>query len=395
MRWSVNRLPGWARNEAWVPLAVVATTVIGTVIIAADSPPGRLPAGVGYLLLIAGSMLLVFRQRAPVLTVAVVLACSLAYQALNYPGGASTIPPAIALYNAVSTGRRITAVIGSVVYLAGTFALGDLWDRAPSTQGTVWFVAWLVVIVVIGEVARNRREHFAAVRARAEEAERVREEAERTREEEARRRVNEERLRIARELHDVLAHSISMINLQAGVAAHLLDRNPEQARTALVAIKQASKEVLIELRDTLGMLRQVDEEEYPLAPAPGLARLDELVERANATGLDVKVTLCGDEKELPPNTDLAVYRIVQESLTNVIRHARAERAQVLLSFSERDLVVEIKDNGSGSGPASPGLGNGLLGMRERARAAGGELTAGPGAEGGFLVHARLPVRSAL
>jgi signal transduction histidine kinase len=215
-------------------------------------------------------------------------------------------------------------------------------------------------------------------------------EAERARRQEARTQADQERLRIARELHDVLAHSISVINVQAGVAVHLLDKQPDQARTALVAISQASKEAMQELRATLGVLRQVDDVE-PRAPAPGLAGLGDLLETGRAAGLDVSLETTGEPRPLPPATDLAAYRIVQESLTNVTRHAGASRVSVTIRHAPRDVEITVEDDGAGLVPGTTlRLGNGLTGMRERAAAAGGELEAGPRPGGGFRVWARLP-----
>ncbi|MFF5212011.1 sensor histidine kinase [Streptosporangium sp. NPDC000396] len=390
MPWTVSRripLPKDLLTDLLLVVAVTAVTVVGTAVIAGHSPPGRLPGWVGYLLLSATSALLVLRRTAPLVMMVAVLAGSLSYQALDLPGGAFTIPPAIALFSTVSAGHRIAAVVGTAVWSAGTFAVGQLQGRAPDLQGTVWFVTWLAVVLVVGEISRNRREQLRAERERVAQAERAHEE-------ESRRRVSEERLRIARELHDVLAHSISVINLQAGVSEHLMDRDPEQARVAIGIIKQASKEVLVELRSTLGMLRSVDDDEHAFAPVPGTDRLQDLVERARDSGLDVALTLPADLPDLPRGVDLAVYRIVQESLTNVIRHARAGHARVDVGFAEGDVLIEVRDDGTGV-PYGARLdeGNGLVGMRERVMAVGGTFQAGPQAKGGFLVHARLPSRS--
>lgn len=202
-------------------------------------------------------------------------------------------------------------------------------------------------------------------------------------------------MRIARELHDVLAHNISMINVQAGVAGHLIDRQPEQAREALVTIKEASREALRELRGTLGLLRGVDDE-APRAPAPGLARLGELIERHHSAGLAVRVVTTGEVRPLAPGADLAAYRIVQESLTNVVRHASADTATVTMAYGPRDVVITVDDDGISPPAASGPAGNGLTGMRERATAAGGDLSAGPRPDGvrGFRVRASLPIEEA-
>ena len=205
----------------------------------------------------------------------------------------------------------------------------------------------------------------------------------------ARRKADEERLRIARELHDVLAHNISLINVQSGVALHLIDEQPEQARTALEAINKASADALHEVRSALNVLRG-SKEEPPRAPTAGLARLDELVSRAAAAGVGVSLEVQGDRRPLPASVDLAAFRIVQESLTNIVRHAAAGSAKVQLTYGNGDLRLQIDDDGRGPG-AQAGGGSGIAGMRERATALGGELEAGPQPTGGFRVRARLPL----
>ena len=224
-------------------------------------------------------------------------------------------------------------------------------------------------------------------------------EAWRVHEEETRRRASDERLRIARDLHDVVAHHISLMNVQAGVALHLMDEQPEQARTALTAIKQASGEALQELRSVLDILRQgdgADEQAPPRTPTPGLGELDTLVERATAAGLDVRAAVAGTSHPLPVSVDTTAYRIVQEALTNVARHAgSAAAATIRVDYGDDDVVVEVEDDGRGApvnGASKNGGGNGIPNMRERAEALGGQLDAGPRPGGGFRVRAWLPVR---
>jgi signal transduction histidine kinase len=199
-------------------------------------------------------------------------------------------------------------------------------------------------------------------------------------------------MRIARELHDVLAHNISLINVQAGVALHLMDEQPGQSRSALAAIKQASNDALGELRSVLDVLRQGDEAP-PRTPASGLAHLERLVAGAEATGLQVRTRVDGTPRPLPAGTDLAAYRIVQEALTNVTRHAGPASATVLIAYGENDLTVQVDDDGRGPVAAGNGSGNGIRGMRERVAALGGELAAGPRPGGGFRVKARLPLEA--
>lgn len=209
-----------------------------------------------------------------------------------------------------------------------------------------------------------------------------------------RRMLTEERLRIARELHDVISHSIATIGVQAGVAAHLLDEHPEQAREALLAIKTVSRDAMRDLRGMLGVLRQTSEEHEDREPAPGLSRLPELLDRVRGAGVDVDMDVAGEPVPITPATDLAAYRIVQEGLTNVIRHAPGASAHVQLNYALDALSVEICNSSATSdvqSPAAPGTHHGLTGLRERALALGGSLDAGPLETGGFRLLARLPI----
>jgi signal transduction histidine kinase len=226
--------------------------------------------------------------------------------------------------------------------------------------------------------------HLREVEQRADEAERTKEEA-------ARRRAVEERLRIARELHDSLTHSISVISIQAGVAVHLARKRGEEVPPALLAIQEASTDAARELRTTLGVLR-TDED----GDSSGLGQLDRLVLRAQAAGLPVTVTVTGTARILPPEVDRAAYRIVQEALTNVTRHAGPARTAVHLYYTPDALSVQVDNDGTGTGNGTgsrSGHGLGLIGMRERVTALGGRLHAGPADDGGFQVRAEFPART--
>ena len=228
--------------------------------------------------------------------------------------------------------------------------------------------------------------HLREVEQRAEEAERTKDEA-------ARRRAVEERLRIARELHDSLTHSISVIQVQAGVAVHLARKRGEEVPPALLAIQEAGADASRELRATLQVLRSAED-----GDSSGLCQLDSLVARARTAGLPVTVTVTGAERPLPPDVDQAAYRIVQEALTNVSRHAGKACASVRLRYTPDTLTVQVDDDGMGDGARPPGAraagpGLGLIGMRERVSALGGRLHAGPQDGGGFQVRAELPVRA--
>jgi signal transduction histidine kinase len=239
-----------------------------------------------------------------------------------------------------------------------------------------------------GDAVRSRRAFVRAIRERAERAER-------TREEEARRRVAEERLRIARDLHDVVAHHIALVNVQAGVAAHVMDKRPDQAKEALAHVREASRSALNELRATVGLLRQSGDPEAPTEPAPGLDRLDELVGTFRSAGLHVEVARADQDTALPAAVDLAAYRVIQEALTNVQKHAGTEaKAEVSVVRVGPHIEITVLDDGAGQDDdPEHGGGHGLLGMRERVTALRGTLTTGPRYGGGFRVHAILPVRT--
>ena len=362
--------------------ALVAVAQLGLTTLAARRQPDRQALDLlAYLLLAVGPVALLWRRRSTAVVLAVVMASNVLYFGLGYPYGPAWLALIVAFWTAVTGGARRVAWATAVVGLAAYFTLAALLDRVgPATAATIAaHLGWLLLVLSVSEIALAARQRRQA--------------AERTRAEEARRRAGEERMRIARELHDVLAHNISLINVQAGVALHLMDEQPGQSRTALVAIKQASNDALGELRSVLDVLRQGDEAP-PRAPASGLAQLDSLVAGAGATGLEVRTRVEGLPRPLPAGTDLAAFRIVQESLTNVTRHAGPASATVLVRYGPDDLTVRVDDDGRGpvaaTGPGN-GNGNGIRGMRERVAALGGELTTGPRPGGGFRVQARLPI----
>lgn len=334
------------------------------------------------LLMLAGGALLLWRQRHPVLVAFGTTACVTVYLGAGYPYGPVFLLVALACFSAIVAGRRWAAWAAAGMLWAGHLLIGH-WLYAylpPSGDGPApWaqegiVAAWVLAVMAIAELARVRREQWEHARVEREKA--------------ARRRADEERLRIARELHDVLAHSISVINVQAGVGLALLDTDPEQARTALTTIKSASKEALGEVRQVLDTLRTPGE--APRAPAPGLDRLPELVDQAAGAGLTVDVTTEGPRAALPPGADLAAFRIVQEALTNVVRHSGSRHARVQLSYGDGTMTLTVDDEGPATHADAGGSGNGLAGMRERAAALGGTIEAGPRPDGGFRVVARLP-----
>ncbi|MDX3308612.1 sensor histidine kinase [Streptomyces sp. NPDC054884] len=376
--------PGPARLPWLSTVLITVVVLVGSTFAAhaQESDRASLDAFARVLLVLASGLLL-WRLRYPVAVAFGTAALAALYLGAGYPYGPVFLTVAVACFAAVVSGHR----------RAAWTALGMLWavhllvahwmyrwlppdgdDPAPFGQELV-VAGWVLAIVAFAELARIRREQWARERAGRAQA--------------ARRRAGEERLRIARELHDVLAHSLSVINVQAGVGLALLDSDPEQARTALGTIKSASKEALGEVRQVLDTLRAPGD--APRAPAPGLDRLPELVDQAARAGLTVEVT--GRPPRLSPHTDLAAFRIVQEALTNVVRHSGSRHARVRLDASGSTLRLRIDDDGPATGADAGGSGNGLAGMRERAAALGGTIEAGPRPDGGFRVLAVLPAKS--
>jgi signal transduction histidine kinase len=376
-----RRLSGWLDGVDWrrdlalpavllvVQLAGAAATVAGH-----HSPTKHLgPAD--WVLLVVGPLALVFRRRWPVAVLWV------AFVATLTPSGAwsANLSLIVAFFLAATSGHRRAAWVVIVVGYISSVWLAPLAYGNPvgSLTFALALAGWLAVLVIAAEVVRLRRERAIETRA--------------TRALDARRQSSEERLQMARDLHDVIGHNISLINVQAGVGLDLMDSHPEQARAALAAIKMVSKDALDELRTMLVAFRQGDEN-APRSPAPGLDRLNELVEATRAAGIPVTVQTVGEARSLPAAVDLAAYRIVQESLTNVARHAGPTTATVRLVHGTDGLDIEVRDDGGApaANGSSGGTGSGIAGMRERADALGGRLEAGPRPGGGFAVAAHLP-----
>jgi signal transduction histidine kinase len=378
-----------ARADVLVAVAVTGVQIAAVLLAGRDQPERASLDVFGVGLLAVGGLVLAVRRRHPVVVLWVVVASTLAYSLTDYPAGGVVLALIVAFFTAQTRGHRV-AGFGAIALLYVTF----VWNGAlmgtepgPGLGEAVAIAAWMLVLVAVAEIVRVRRAYVGEVRERAREAERARAE-------EALRRQGEERLRIARELHDVLAHNISLMNVQASTALHLLDEHPQQARPALTAIKRASSEALGELRAVLDALRQVGEAP-PRTPAPGLSGLGDLVSQAATAGLPVETVVEGVARPLPARVELAAFRICQEAVTNVIRHAGPASARVRLAYGEGELVVQIDDDGRGAASnGGGGGGNGLVGMRERAAALGGSVEAGPRAGGGFRVRARLPLEEA-
>lgn len=349
----------------------------------------RTPDPLSLVLIALGAAALVFRRRAPMTVLALTGTVSLAEAVTGDPRAPVAMSAVIALYTVASTTDRPTT--WRVGLLTMTVLTGASMFAGPLpwyAQENLAIFAWTGIGATAGDAVRSRRAFIHAIRERAERAER-------TREEEARRRVAEERLRIARDLHDVVAHHIALVNVQAGVAAHVMDKRPDQAKEALAHVREASRSALNELRATVGLLRQSGDPEAPTEPAPGLVRLDELVGTFRSAGLHVEVARADNGTTLPAAVDLAAYRVIQEALTNVQKHAGTEvKAEVSVVRVGPNIEITVLDNGAGEDhdPETVG-GHGLLGMRERVTALRGTLTTGPRYGGGFRVHAILPIKT--
>ena len=369
-----------ARSRAfwiWLPVVALPPVLVADAALSSDGPAvtvtGVLAAFVACLPLLARQRL-GFVALAPLLTGSVVLVL---WQL--EPGNTVVLIPAVALAElAARTERRRVFWIALGVapcVIVGVAPFAD--DGSEFLSITLRNLAYCWLALAAGDAVRSRREAVERTAAAAEET--------------ALRRMGDERLRIARDVHDVVAHAMVEINVQAGVAAHLIERDPEQARSALRDIKQASGDALTDLRATLGVLRSPGGS-APVRPTVRLEGLDELASGLRAAGVHVAV----DVDELPGGAaalQATAYRIVQEALTNVLRHARATSVAVRVACDGEQLEIEVRDDGGGREAGAPGgSGQGIRGMRERAEALGGTLDSGPAPDGGWLVHARIPIR---
>jgi len=384
-------------RDACIAAVLTIVAVVAAYGEAHPTDPSRYFTGVHHLphtpdaallLVAAAGIVLAWRHCYPRTVLCLSTAAVVAYSLLGYVNGVALLLPAVAMGTLAATPsmpfRRsaLWAVAVAAVLMAATGANNPL----GTTSGGFFLIPAIIAVgLFAGFAMANRRAYVDSVRAKAEA--------------DARRQIDEERLRIARELHDVVAHTMATINVQAAAAAQLLRDRPGDAAESLAAIRSASKDGLRELRAILNVLRHADEPADPTQPVPSLARLDALAAGVRAAGLPVTVTVTGQPRALPAVTDLAAFRIIQEALTNSIRHAGPATAAVAVRYGDADLRIEITDTGRGTpvrseNPASSsGSGHGLRGMRERAAAAGGTIDIGPGPSGGFRVVARFPLDS--
>jgi signal transduction histidine kinase len=386
-----RRLPA----SAWVfdsVLALVAAGLATAILVpmvpvpVARAVPGGMLA-LGYGLVLLHTLPLAVRRRFPGTVLALCVATGLAFAALFMPP--FLLGPAIlvAVYSVAAYGDRRVSLASLAVAEIG---LAAVWLTPAMLERSTFllFMGVIAVAWVLGHFVGDRQVYAAQLEERTAELERAREEL-------ARQAVTEERLRLARELHDVVAHAMSVIAVQSGVGAHVAASRPEEVGKALAAIEATSRGALEELRRLLGVLRQDSEPQASLTPVPGLANLDRLLAEVGKAGLAVRVRVQGTPLPLPAGVDLSAYRIVQEALTNVVKHAGPAHAQVTIGYRDQELTVEVIDDGRGAvtsvSDGRMGTGHGLIGMRERVAAFNGDLQVGSRPGGGFRVAARLPL----
>jgi signal transduction histidine kinase len=387
-----SRIPAWAIDGFWTlftyGLAFALTWFGG------GSPPERDVGAWAYIIGIALAIPLYGGCRHPLRSLVAISLISMLYTLVEKPADIEsfqTLPLIVAFYRVGSYRDRWRSLGLAFVAVVPLLVLADHYNQGyvGSTSRYPWAgsLVLFACAMAVGVATGSRRQTIESLKERARLAEL-------NREEEARRSVDEERLRIARELHDVVAHSIVTISVQASMASHVFDTQPEQARAAVGEIRKLSKDTLQELRATLGYLRTADQDPESRTPAPGMDQIDALVARMRAAGLRIHLVKQGAVRPLPVAVDLIAYRIAQEALTNVVKHVGAANVEVELGYESDRFEIRVTDDGRGTAPIAPvadGTQHGLLGMRERAAAVGGKFAAGPKEGGGFEVCAMLPI----
>ena len=381
---------GWIRSHPFAADAMFAVALLslslptfltGT----RDHPEFRAADPLGWVLVLLQIAPLAWRRSHPDRVLAVIGVSTVVYEAFGYVGGAASLGVLVAVYSVAAHADRRTSrlalLVTAVLLTVGlTISRSDI-DRASFVANYfIFFTAW-----VVGDNLRNRRARVAELEDRAARLEREREL-------QAARAIAEERQRIARELHDVVAHSVSVMVVQAQAAKRTLARSPDQATAALDSIEDCGRSALDELRRVVGVLRR-SEDVAETAPQPTVADIDTLVSQVTEAGLCVEYQVEGDVRPLPPGIDLSAYRIVQEALTNALKHAGPARARVVVSYGERSLRLTVADDGRGAAVAARPGGHGLIGMRERVSMFGGSINTGPRSGGGYEVTAELPLES--
>jgi signal transduction histidine kinase len=393
-RWRDARLRPWVIDGLLgVAVAAVQLLMLALGVNQGGPVPYTRPNALAVLLILAQGLPLAWRRRRPLLVFGVVLAANTAYYAIAFPPSQFDFGLPIALFTVAAECSQRTSLLAllTILMLLATQWLGRVgvyWSSANWVR-LLYLLFFFSAVWTWGRYVRIRRAYTAELAARAERAEH-------DRELEAQRAVAAERARIARELHDVVAHHLSVMVIQAGAARRLLDTNREQTRTALAAIEDAGQQGLSAMPGLLRALRD-DQQADPLAPQPTLGELEALVAQVQAAGLPVELRIEGTPQPLPAAVDLSAYRVAQEALTNTLKHAGPARAELLVRYEHDTLEITAVDDGHGSQPTGNGHGDrggqGLVGMRERVSLFGGELRAGPRPEGGFAVFARFPLQA--
>ena len=386
----VRRFTDWLRGHPLVAdavlTAIVVSMAVGLAAFAEVEPGEREIRGLGWSLVVAMNLPIALRRRRPVWALWAAVALTIPFWVLDYPDapGANLLIVLYSLGAHVDRPRTVrhfwaVSTVLTSVLLAGVISDNENlpWLSVPANiliMATVW---------ILGDNLRTRRAYLVELEEKAAltETQRLAE---------ARRAVTEERTRIARELHDVVAHSMSVMVVQAGAARRVIDQDPAQAAVALAAIEETGRESLMEMRRVLGVLRG-DDDQADLAPAPGLDDFDRLLQNCEEAGLPVDLVVVGQVRRLSAGLELSAYRVVQESLTNSLKHAGPARATIRLDYRADVLEVEVSDDGRGAAVAATAGGQGLIGMRERVESFGGELRAGPRTGGGYEVAATFPI----
>jgi signal transduction histidine kinase len=378
----------WSATHPFAVDLTIATVVVAGALAFEATDAGEVGATLDAVDLATGAVafaLILLRRRAPLPVLVAALIAGIWSMLPDDDHAVLQVAVFLALYTVASTSNRRTA------WTAGAVTAGVLFLTAVLTTSAAWYdseglelVAWALVATAVGDATRSRRAYVAAIQERAERAEHALEE-------EARRQVMEERLRIARELHDVVAHHIAVINVQAGVATHLVRDDPAGAEEALTHVRRGAKSVLDEMSGILSVLRRPDETTTATDPLPTLDQLDGLIASFNDLGFEVEWHTTGERQGVAPAVQLAAYRIVQESLTNAHRHGRSPRACLRVDYTRDTLSVEVLNDAATSRSTPGRRGHGIIGMRERAAAAGGTIDVGPTADRRFRVFATLPV----
>jgi signal transduction histidine kinase len=375
------------RMNLWLLDALLATAFLVLVMVGHFAATGnegvvyRDPDAFSVVVSLAAAVPYYFRRHAPLAVLLISETAVVLLTVRDYQTGAAPSVLLVGVFTVAAWSSLRDRVIGVAAMAIGLTIVAVNGIPGAGAADVGFNFVFYTAAYLFGSTMRNRRLYSEQVEERAKDLENERAE-------EAKRAVAEERLRIAQELHDVVAHSMGVIAVQAGVGAHVIDTDPDEAKKSLDAISQTSRSTLAEIRRLLGVLRDDDGASYE--PAPGLADLDRLVRDVRSAGLEVEVRKVGEDMSLPPGVDFTAYRIVQEALTNVLKHAGRAQASIVIGYEDAALRLEIEDDGRGVNGRAASGGHGLVGMRERVAVYGGSFEAGPRTGGGFRVAVRLP-----